>query len=387
MTDQPTTHPIQAATLSDAPTLRTMPTDFSIAVRPGVGTDTLRAVQDRTARRHPMGGFEDTYVDIIDYIIRITDRIWEEQDVGYIYDTYAPGCFVYDDSGANYGVERVVIATMQGIHAYPDARHYADEIIWAGTDEQGFVTSHRYITTGHNLGPSSYGPATGRKVNLWGIANCVVRENEIFEEWVLYNMGSRLAQIGIDVAKAARTYGNELATGPVADRHLPEVDRLLSGRKPEYYPTPSSSNFDVEHFARALFHDVYNRRDLSAIDRAYAPTVRWKGASNRVGYGCGDVKGMARSLMATFPDLGMHVDEVYWMGNEDEGYRISVRWTALGTHRGYALYGLPTGRRVHLWGINQMYVSGGRVTEDWMMFNEFDVMAQILSDTALPMIP
>ena len=29
-----------------------------------------------------MKGFEDTYVDIVDYIIRITHRIWEDQDVG-----------------------------------------------------------------------------------------------------------------------------------------------------------------------------------------------------------------------------------------------------------------------------------------------------------------
>ena len=45
---------------------------------------------DQGERVQPMRGFEDTYVDIVDYIIRITHRIWEDQDVGYIYDTYAP---------------------------------------------------------------------------------------------------------------------------------------------------------------------------------------------------------------------------------------------------------------------------------------------------------
>ena len=100
-----------------------------------------------------MRGFEDTYVDIVDYIIRITHRIWEDQDAGYIYDTYSPGCFVYDDSGPNYGVERVVEDTMASIHAFPDTRSWADEVIWAGNDEQGFVTSHRYITTGHHSAP------------------------------------------------------------------------------------------------------------------------------------------------------------------------------------------------------------------------------------------
>lgn len=378
---------IQGATLSDRPSGRQMPADFSIAVRPGTGSNTLRADRERGERRQSMRGFEDTYVDIVDYIIRITHRIWEDQDAGYIYDTYSPGCFVYDDSGPNYGVERVVEGTIASIHAFPDTRSWADEIIWAGNDEQGFVTSHRYITTGHHLGAWRWGPATGRKVNLWGIANCVIRENEIFEEWVLYNMTSKFLQLGIDVGWAAREYGNEL-NRIGADRHTSEVQRLEGGRQPEYYPasTAGREGFDVEHFVRALWHNLYNRRDLSAVDKAYAPTVRWKATSNRLGYGRSDVRGMARSLLATFPDLGLQVDEVYWMGNEAEGFRVSVRWSAQGTHRGYALYGNPTGRRVHLWGINQLYISGGRITEDWLMFNEFDVLAQLLSDEPAAML-
>lgn len=71
------------------------------------------------------------------------------------------------------------------------------------------------------------------------------------------------------------------------------------------------------------------------------------------------------------------------MGNEADGYRVSVRWTAVGTHRGHALYGRPTGRRVHLWGLSQLYVSQGSITEDWMLFNEFDVLAQLLREDPL----
>src|SRR5580704_1602883 len=46
-------------------------------------------------RLQPMRGYEDEYVDIVDWIIRITDRIWEDQAVGYIYDTYRTACRVY----------------------------------------------------------------------------------------------------------------------------------------------------------------------------------------------------------------------------------------------------------------------------------------------------
>ncbi len=362
-----------------------MPADLSISLEAGRGAD--RGLAELGPRRHPMRGFEDGYVDIVDWIVRITHRIWEDQDVGYIYDTYAPGCRVFDDGGPKYGVERVVAETVQSIHAFADVRHYADDVIWAGDEDEGFYTSHRAINVGHHTGAWRWGPATGRKVNLWVIANCVSRENEIFDEWVLYNTGARLAQLGIDVAAAARMAGNEEGFIPVGERELTEIDRLAGGRKPlPLERRAPAGGFDPDFEVRSLFHEVYNRRNLSAIDKSYGPNVRFHGASNRSGYGRADVRAMARGLLATFPDLGLQVDEVYWMGNEADGFRVSVRWSATGTHRGYALYGKPTGRRVYLWGLSQLYVQDGRIVEDWMLFNEFDVLMQLLRDDPPPFL-
>lgn len=345
-----------------SPVARKMPGDFTIALRPANGADIDG--HPRGERRQPMRGFEDTYVDIVDYIVRITHRIWEDQDVGYIYDTYAPGCRLHTDSGLQYGVEALVEGTLHSINAFPDTRHYADDVIWAGDEDQGFVTSHRAINIGHHTGPWRWGPPTGRKVQTWVIANCLVRENEIVEEWVLYNTAARLAALGIDVVEAARTYANEGGLAPLSERDITEVDRLRGGRKPVPYPKPSDDRgFDVEHMVRALWHDMYNRRDLSAVDRAYAPTVLWNGTTNRVGRGRGDVRAFARSLLSTFPDLGVAVDEVYWMGNDADGYRVMLRWVGAGTHRGYALYGTPTGRRAHLWGITQLYIKDRQIVE------------------------
>ncbi|UNS95575.1 ester cyclase [Streptomyces tubbatahanensis] len=370
-------HP--AADRTDRANRRYMPPDFSIALRPGNGADAPGYPVGE--RRHPMRGFEDTYSDIVDYIVRITHRIWEDQDVGYVYDTYAPGCRLHDDSGLKVGVEPLVTGTIANIHAFPDCRHYADEVIWAGDDRDGFVTSHRAQNTGTHTGDWQWGPATGKPLRTWVMANCEVVENEITEEWVLYNTAAKLDQLGIDVREAARAFGNEGGLSPLTDRQLGDVDRLTGGRKPLPYPRRADgAGFDPDHLVRALYHDVYNRRDLSAVDRAYAPHVRWYGPTNRTGYGRADVRGMARGLLATFPDLGHQVDEVYWMGNEADGYRVSVRWTAVGTHRGHALYGRPTGRRVHLWGLTQLYLSQGRITEEWTLFNEFDVLAQLLRD-------
>ncbi len=327
-----------------------------------------------------MPGYDPTYRDIVDYIVRITERIWEHEDVGYIYETYTADCRVYDDSGPHYGVDRVMDDTLQSIHAFPDTRHYAADVIWAGGEDQGFATSHRAVNVGHHLGPWRWGPPSGRRVNLWVIANCVSRANRIYEEWVLYNTTARLAQCGIDVEAAARAYGNKGLSPPLSERELGEITMVSEGRQPAV--SSSGDGFNVEQALRSMYHEAFNRRNLSALGRLYAPDVRWHGAGDRQGHGVEDVRNFVRSLLATFPDLGVRVDDVYWMGNENEGFSVSVRWMALGTHRGHCLYGAPTGRRVHLWGLSQMYLEGNRVVEEWTLFNEFDVLAQILRDEA-----
>ena len=191
---------------------RMMPRDFSISLAAKGGTDNL-LLNPGAERAQSMRGFEDSYVDIIDYIVRITHRIWEEKDIGYIYDTYRHNSRVYDDYGLQYGSEKIVADTVHTIKAFPDIRLFADEIIWAGDDVSGFHTSHRTVISGRNTGFSRYGPPTGKKVLLWCIANCVSLENEIFKEWVIYDTANLIRQLGFDLRETARAFGKQLESG------------------------------------------------------------------------------------------------------------------------------------------------------------------------------
>ncbi|HLI59010.1 MAG TPA: ester cyclase [Solirubrobacteraceae bacterium] len=352
--------------------------DLSISVRARRARGELEPDPTRP-RAQPMRGYEDTYVDIVDYIIRITDRIWEDQDVGYIYDTYSPGCRVYNHH-MQYGVESVLQHTLEALSAFPDARHIADDVIWAGNEDEGFATSHRAVNVGRHLGAWEWGPATGAKIQTWVIANCVSQENVIFEEWIQDNACQRLMQCGVDLRAAARRFGNAGRMDSIGERELAEVDRLRAGRPPRRAAEPPRGTSDLDALLRAYYHNLYNLRDLSAVDRLYSAGTRWHGPSDREGHGRQAPKAMARNLLATFPDLGVAVDEVYWMGSAGEGYAASVRWTGAGTHLGHSLYGEPTGRRVHLWGISQLYLRDGEVVEEYGLFNEFDVLAQLLRD-------
>ena len=360
-----------------------MPADYAISLAAKGGSDALLRNPGKE-RVQSMRGFDETYVDIIDYIVRITHRIWEEKDIGYITDTYRHNSHVYDDYGLQYGSSKIVADTAHTINAFPDIRLFADEIIWAGNDEVGFHTSHRTVIMGHNSGYSRYGPPTGKKVELWCIANCVSLENEIFAEWVVYDTASLIRQLGFDLPQMARALGNELADSGVDDPRFGEGQGLPGQAKPDYRQAPPVSTgaggFDVEEFTRRTWHNIWNRRSLKEVTRAYNLSLSFRGSSGRVFYGRGEYQSFILSLMAMFPDLMLQIDDIYWMGNDDDCYLVSVRWSLVGTHRGNGIYGAPSGRRINMWGITQQEIRDGVIHKEWMLFNEFAVMQQIYRD-------
>ena len=184
---------------------RHMPPDhaISLAAYTGRGTPNEKRIPDDFGPKQSMRGFEETYRNIIDYIVRITYRIWEDREVEYIGATYTDDSLVYDDYGLQIGNRKIIDDTHHTTGAFSNIQLIADEIVWAGDDEVGFHTSHRTLIRGTNDGDSHYGPATMRDVDVLVIANCVSLENRIFLEHVCYNTSSMLLQLGLDLDEVA----------------------------------------------------------------------------------------------------------------------------------------------------------------------------------------
>ena len=82
----------------------------------------------------------------------------------------------------------------------------------------------------------------------------------------------------------------------------------------------------------AAYHNIWNRRSLQDVMFAM-PTIPRCGLPvqpGAVSKGRGDYQSFVLSIMAMFPDLALQIDDIYWMGNDDDGYLVSVRWSILG---------------------------------------------------------
>jgi predicted ester cyclase len=327
-----------------------------------------------TGRRQSLNGFAPDYTDIVDYIIRCTHKMWEEGGIGLLYDHYPQNSVAWSDWGTVYGregtMERDVIDRLAG---FPDQRIYAEDVIWTGNDVEGFRTCHRCLVIAHNVGYSKYGPPTGRRIQRRSFANCVVRENRIYEEWLVQDELTVVRQLGLNVDDVLRDISERLATSPQQDI-VGEVSRVAGQTTPAVYVAKHPGRFDVEDFVRQSSNEIWNWRLLNKIPTYYAANCTIHGPSSRELYGHGAIRAFLLAILQSFPDAMIQIDDLYWNGNERDGFRTAVRWSLLGTHRGYGIYGKPTGRQVRSLGTTQHRIKDGKIVEEWTIFNELALL-------------
>jgi predicted ester cyclase len=327
--------------------------------------------QAGTNRRHAMQGFDSDYTDIVDYIVRCTHKIWEEKAIGLIYTHYSHNAVVHHSAGTIYGRETVVRNTLQNQAIWGDLRAYADDVIWTGDDQSGFYTSHRHHNTATHSGYTEHGPPTGRHIAYWGIADCLIVRNMIVEEWLTHDGIGVVRQMGYDPLRLAHA-----AVLPGTPHTHGEIDRLPTGQQaPAFYQVPSPDQ--PQDFIRAVLENLWNARLVNMVRLHYAPGHVAFLPDSRKLYGHGDYENFVITLMASFPDIALTIDHQCVQGSAERGFRVATRFTLQGTHDGYGPYGSPTGRRIFLIGISHHVIRGGKIVQEWTLFDEFVLLKQL----------
>jgi len=339
--------------------------------------DISKLMNPGSEKRQSMRGFDDDYVDIVDYIVRCTHKIWEEHGIGLIYTHYNHNAIVHTAYGTTHGVEPVVKSTLQAQAAFTNRLALADDVIWCGNDEDGFYSSHRVTSVGLNTGYSTYGAPTGRRVVRHGFAECFVRENRIIEEWLVRDEVGVLRQLGLD----PKQYVAELAqSGKYAwMKHEPrgEIERVQGQLPPPIWEPKQSEDFDVEDFVRRAYHEIWNWRLLNKVNDYYVKNHIAHLTGERELYGRAAIGYFINCMLAMFPDAAMEIDHFAVVGDEKKGYRVAIRWTFQGTHEGNGVYGKPTGKPVQFFGVSHHHIKDGKFVQEWTLFDEVALMLQL----------
>ena len=332
--------------------------------------DLAELLKNSSERTQPMAGFDAQYSDIVDYIVRITEEIWRDRAIGRIYETYDASCTIYGASSIVRSVEEVVAATLASLNAYPDQVTDHVSIAWRGDERAGFYTSHLGYSKATNLGPSELGPATGKRVMSYFVADCVSRDNRIHTEWLMHDSSAALHHLGIDLHETAQ----KMAMVPLANIFVVSPPTRLNGEAPRPIyngPTNTPDGWALHHF-----DTIWNGLRLEHVSFHYAAdaVAHWPGCREATGPGA--IGELVIGLLSSLSDATIRVEHVSW-SEETDGVILAVRWMLEGTTRGGGLLGdVPAGKPVALPGASHLRFGGGYVVEEWTVFDELDALVQ-----------
>ena len=130
--------------------------------------------------------------------------------------------------------------------------------------------------------------------------------------------------------------------------------------------------------SRRIFEDVWNRKNLGAIDDLMsADYVHHDPSSPAVPSGVDGYKQFVNSYMNAFPDAHFTIDDAFTDSQNTEVHNEVTRWTVTGTHEG-ELAGIPrTGRRFSVTGISIARIVNGKITESWNSWDALGLMQQL----------
>lgn len=127
-------------------------------------------------------------------------------------------------------------------------------------------------------------------------------------------------------------------------------------------------------FMRRFYEEVFNQRNLAAIDDFVAANFVNHSAS-QLGMTGGDlehVKQFVSMAMQAFPDLHYTVEDLL-----AEGDKIVARITISGTQQG-AFMGIPaTGKHATISDIEIFRIKGGKAVENWVQADYLSLLQQL----------
>jgi predicted ester cyclase len=324
-------------------------------------------------------GFDEQYVNIVDYILKITDEIWKKRSIWVIYDTYEKDIAIHAGAQTIGGVDSVVNSTINTLASFPDRKMNAEAVIWSNFNESHFYSSHRISSTATNLGETDFGEATGKKVVFRTIADCVIKDNKIYEEWLVRDNLGLVQQLGFDPIAMAKKDNRYNGQTSFLNKNRNRTNSMKgdNGMQEAY-------DLSVPHeLILSLFNHVWKTREFDKLATFYNETSTIYAICENNIKGPKELKNYLGDLFNTMSDIHLEVERIT-TNDLDQGSEVAVRWSITAVHTGEGIFGPASQKAVYILGVSHFIVEDGKIEKEWMVFDAFDVLCQIYANTDKP---
>jgi len=334
-------------------------------------------------KKQTLSGFDEEFIDIVDYIIRITHRIWEQKNVGLCYQYYSDICPVFTLGAYSECVEQVVQNTLKTIAAFPDRSLIGENVIWKEEPDNTYYSSHLITSIMTNTGNSDFGRATNKTGRVTTIADCVCFENKIIKEWLVRDNSFLIAQLGIDLIDAAIHFSRLTPNETFNNWYNSEYERV---GKTEHRAlrTLTAKNWTVENFVQSWVQTLFNQKQFSTLTDFYhvAAAHQWPGG--RRSTGLAQISGTLIQWLSQCPDAKMTIDHIAVVGFDEETIDIALRWSVAGTYTPHDERLEPLkGQRFFVLGCTHMRVRNQKIIKEVPVFDEISLYANLIREAGV----
>ena len=332
-------------------------------------------------RTQPMDGFDNEFIDIVDYIIRITHRIWEQKNIGLCTNYYSEYCPVHTLGGYSDDVGTVIKNTLRTIAAFPDRSLLGENVVWRDLGEDGYYSSHRITSIMTNKGASEFGPATGKTGRVTTIADCICKENRIVYEWLMRDNSFLVKQLGIDVIDAAEHMAQFVQHDSFTTWLSDEQQRVKNQQLTQHqWLTPVDEQYVT--FANNWIALFFNQKAFSRLADFYHidASVQWPGGRQAVGLP--GISGTFIQWLSQCPDAAATCDHVAVTAFDDKGtVDVAIRWSLTGTfYSGVSRLAKFNGQPFFVLGASHLRVNRGKISQEWTVFDEVAALGNLFRE-------
>ncbi len=318
--------------------------------------------------------------DVESFLRESAEAIWDLKMLGRILDLYAPHALIHVGAGLDlHGGQQLLDRAVQCLAAFPDLRVFIDDMVYARRSV-AHLTSVCWTAVARNTGPSVFGAATGRRVVVDGITASRIERGRFVEQWIELGDGELVRQLGFDQRSVLQRLWPEEAASDFDDllgQGGPGMVGRPTASAQEGQPPEDDAHTDAGALVGASVDAIWNRRQLGEVARFFAPRYRERGPGGRALFGREELQTDIVSLIGAFPDLRMHIDDVFWDDDRRGGCRSSTRWTLLGANTGPSAYGSPTGASLRLSGITNHRIEEGQFVEGRTAYSELSLARRL----------
>jgi predicted ester cyclase len=257
---------------------------------------------------------------------------------------------------------------------FPDRQLYGEDVIGAENSVGTFYSSHRILSTMTHEGDGVFGSPTGKKVVTRTIADCICRENQVVDEWLVRDQSAILLQLGVD----PETFGEKLAQAdraggiPVAE---PEALVARWTGPPDSGPIQGNAKRIADSYQA-----VWEAGDFGALidthDRAYQGFA----PGGELLYGRDGLVDFLTRMRAAIADTVYQVHHWIEQRENEKNSRIALRWSVAGTHSGVGRFGSPTGSPVVILAMSHLELQHGLVVREYHGIDELSIWTQIAAN-------